>query len=145
MTSLDLAYVALAVNPFGGLLIAIPFAVFKLDYPFWLVLLSGPPLAYVQVVVTDLAGSLLEKWPWWKRMLERKRSPRITRLMEGKGAFWSTFLTAPLVGPWVVMAFMRYAGVPQRRIALPILMSMLVVTLLASVGCYLVPSWFATP
>jgi len=141
MDGMDWAYVALAINPFGGLLIAVPFAVFQLDYSPWLILVSGPPLAYVQVVVTDLAGGILERWPWWKRMLEGKRSPRITRLLEGKGAFWSTFLAAPLVGPWVVMAFMRYAGVPQRRIALPILLSMLMITLLATAGCYLVPQW----
>ena len=45
--------------------------------------------------------------------------------MEARGAFWPTFLLAPVLGPWVVMAFMRYAQVPQRRIALPVLLGIL--------------------
>jgi xanthosine utilization system XapX-like protein len=124
MLAQHLAFVAMAINPIGGLLIAIPFAVLKLDYPPWLALLAGVPLAYVQVLVIDLGWTTLARWPRWSSWLERRRSPRVNRLVESRGSFWLTLLLSPLIGPWLVMAFMRYARVPQRRVALPILLGL---------------------
>jgi hypothetical protein len=118
----DYAFVTLAVNPVGGLLVAIPFAVFQLGYPAWLAAAAGTPLAYVQVIAIDLAWTWLARIPAWHRFLERRRSPRVEKLLAARGGFWITFLLAPLIGPWVVMAFMRYAQVPQRRVAAPILL-----------------------
>ncbi len=118
----DAAFVMLAINPFGGLLVALPFALLKLGYPVWLALALGVPLSYVQVLAIDLGWSLLARLPWWHRFLERRRSKRIERLLASRGAFWLTVLLAPLIGPWLVMAFMRYAQIPQRRVALPILL-----------------------
>jgi xanthosine utilization system XapX-like protein len=119
-----LAFVAMAINPIGGLLIAIPFAVLELDYPPWFALFVGVPLAYVQVLVIDVAWSTLARFPRWNAWLERRRSPRVNRLVESRGSFWLTLLLAPLIGPWLVMAFMRYARVPQKRVALPILLGL---------------------
>jgi hypothetical protein len=138
----DLAFITLAINPIGGLLIAIPFAILKLGYPAWLAVVEGVPLAYVQVIVVDLAWSLLRRWGAFNRFLERQRSPRIERLMASRGAFWSTFFVAPTAGPWVVMAFMRYAQVPQRKIALPVLLGISVVATIVAVLCVVVPQWF---
>jgi len=118
----DLAFVTLSINPIGGILVSIPFAVFKLGYPAWLAALAGVPLAYVQVIAVDLGWTLLARIPAWHRFLERRRSPRVEKLLAARGGFWVTFVAAPLIGPWLVMAFMRYAQVPQRRVAVPILL-----------------------
>jgi hypothetical protein len=138
----DLAFVALAVNPIGGILIAIPFAILELGYPAPLAVALSVPLAYVQVVVVDLAWSLLEQWSWFRRLLERRRSPRVERLIESRGAFVPTFALTPFVGPWVVMAFMRYARVPQRRIAAPVLLAILTTASVIATLCVLVPESF---
>jgi hypothetical protein len=42
------------------------------------------------------------------------------------------------------MAFMRYASVKQRRVALPILAALAAVAMSVAVACAVVPSWFAT-
>ena len=128
----------------GGILLAVPLALLHLDYPVWLVLLTAPALAYIQVLVVDLGWSALERWSWWRDMLERRRSRRVERLVESKGAFWATFVAAGLVSPWVVMAFMRYARLPQRRVALPIYLAMLTYTIVAAAICVFVPEWFST-
>jgi hypothetical protein len=120
----DFAFVVLSINPFGGLLISIPLAYFQLKYPAWLCVVAGVPLAYVQVVVIDGAWSVLDAQPWWRGFLERRRSKRIEKLVEGGAPFWPTLIIAPLIGPWLVMAFMRYAKIPQRHVALPILLGL---------------------
>lgn len=135
----DWGVILLAIEPFGGILAAIPIGILALGHPWWAWLLAAPLLAYVQVPVVDLCWDLLLRWPWWNRLLERKRSPRIERLMESGGAFWPVFVASPLVGPWVVMAFLRYAHVPQRRAAAPILLSMLAVTVVVVAACVFVP------
>lgn len=138
-----MSYVALAILPVGGILLAVPLALLHLDYPIWLVLLTAPALAYIQVLIVDLGWSALERWPWWRRVLERRRSRRVERLVESRGAFWATFFAAGLISPWVVMAFMRYARLPQRRVALPIYLAMLTVTIVATAICVFVPEWFS--
>jgi len=139
MDSTDLAFVLLAANPFGGLLVAIPFAVLKLHYPMWLATVVGAPLAYFQVVVVDAGWSLLARIPGWQRFIERRRSARIGRLVASRGGFWITFFATPLVAPWLVMAFMRYAQVRQRRVALPILGSLACTAAILAWACVLVP------
>ena len=138
----DLAFVALSMNPLGGLYASIPLAVFKLHYPAWLAVALGVPLTYLQVVVIDLAWTQLYRWDRFRLRLEKKRSPRIERLMASRGAFWSTMVLAPLIGPWVVMAFMRYAQVPQRRVALPILLGILCMATVVAVACVFIPRLF---
>jgi hypothetical protein len=143
MQSTDLAFALLAANPLGGLLVAIPFAVLKLHYPAWLAIAVGAPLAYLQVAVVDLSWSLLDGVPGWRRLLERRRSPRVARLVDSRGAFWITFFATPLLGPWLVMAFMRYAKVGQRRVALPILASLACTAAVLAGACALIPHAFA--
>ncbi len=143
MSSGDLAFVLLAANPFGGLLVAIPFAALKLGYPIWLSVCAGAPLAYLQVPAVDLAFGLLARAPAWTRMLERRRSPRVERLLASRGGFWITFLATPFLGPWLVMAFMRYAHVGQRRVALPILAALASTAAVLAIACALVPRAFS--
>jgi hypothetical protein len=134
-----LSFVILAANPFGGLLVAIPFAILKLHYPAWVATLVGTPLAYVQVAVVDLAWSVLGRCPAWHRLVLARRSERIERIVASRGSFWVTFLATPLVGPWLVMAFMRYAQVRQRRIAAPVLFALFCTAAAVAAVCDLVP------
>ncbi len=137
----DWLYLAFAINPVGGLLVAIPWGVFDRDYPWPLLLASGPLLAYVQVVIVDVAFDGLNRLKFWRALLT-KRSVRTDRLLQSGGAFWPVFLLTPFLGPWSIMALMRYAGVPQRRIATPILSSLAALTAVLIVACRMVPTWF---
>jgi hypothetical protein len=143
MHSTDLAFALLAVNPVGGLLVAIPFAELRLHYPTWLAIAVGTPLAYLQVAVVDTGWSVLARIPGWRRFLDRRRNRTVERLLASRGGFWITFAAAPLLGPWLVMAFMRYAQVGQRRVALPILASLACTAGAVSLVCALVPDAFA--
>lgn len=125
----DVTFALLAANPIGGLLIAVPFGLLKQHYPLWLVVALATPLAYLQVFAIDLGWTLLTRIPSWHRFLERRRSPRVEQLVASGGGFWITFLATPFVGPWMVMSFMRWAHVPQRRVAVPILLSLLATAL----------------
>lgn len=142
MTPGDLAFATLAINPFGGLLIAVPFATIKLHYPIWLSVLAGAPLAYLQVPAIDLAWGALNRTHWWPRLLERRRSARVEKLMAARGSFWLTFAASPILSPWVVMAFMRYARVPQRRVALPIVLALAATAAIVAVLSSFVPALF---
>jgi hypothetical protein len=140
---LILAYVILAANPFGGLLMAIPFAILKLHWPAWLVVATGVPLAYLQVIVVDVAWESFTRIGGWQRFVERRRSARVERLVASGGGFWITFLATPLLGPWLVMTFMRYAQVRQARVALPILLALLCSAIVLASLCAVVPQLFA--
>jgi len=54
---------------------------------------------------------LLARIPGWQRFLERQRSPRGRAARRLPRRVWITFVATPLLGPWLVMAFMRYAQV----------------------------------
>ncbi|MFI5297625.1 MAG: hypothetical protein ACHREM_05955 [Polyangiales bacterium] len=112
------------MNPIGGLIVAIPFGVFSLHYPAWLAWVIGVPLAYVQVVAIDVFWSQLVRLRWWRAFLERRRSPWVEKVVASKGGFWLTLVVSPLIGPWLVMAFMRYAQVRHRTVALPLFMGL---------------------
>ncbi len=138
----DVAFAALAVNPIGGLLVAIPFAIFKLGYPAWVSVAAGVPLAYVQVLAIDGAWSVLVRIEAWHRFLERRRSPRVERLLASPGRFWATLVLSPLIGPWLVMAFMRYAKVPHRRVALPLFLGLACSAIVIAALCTFAPRLF---
>jgi hypothetical protein len=138
-----LAFATLAASPIGGTLVSVPFAMRRLDSPAWLAVACSVPLAYLQVIAVDAAWSLLARFPAWTRFLERRRSPRVERLLAARGAFWVTFLATPFLGPWLVMAFMRYARVGQRRVALPILCALTATSALVACACALLPSALA--
>lgn len=139
----DVTFAALAVNPVGGLLVAVPWGALLMHYPAWLIILVGPPCAYLQVVIIDFGFDQLCRLAWFRNLLERRRSPRLERLMSSGGAFAPTFLLAPLVGPWLVMACMRFVRVPQRVVALPIYLGLTCLTALLTTACVWAPQWFA--
>ena len=138
-----LAFALLAANPIGGLLVAIPFAMLKLDYSPWFTVATGVPLAYVQVFVIDLSWSRLERLGWWKRLMQKSRGKWADRLVQSRGAFWITFVATPIIGPWLVMALMRFIGVPQRRIALALVSSMVTLASVIAALCVFVPAVFS--
>lgn len=117
-------FVALAVNPFGGLLVAIPYAKLVLHVSPWLAAAVGLPLAYVQVVFVDVLWKTLSRNGWWRRLIERRRTPRLQRMAASRYMFWLVLAFASMLGPWLVMAVMRYANVPHRRIAVPMALSL---------------------
>ena len=139
----DLVFYGMAISPLGGLLVAIPFAILRLHYSALRAVALGVPLAYVQVVAVDLTWSLISRWGTFERFVTRRRSPRVERLVAARGGFWVTFLATPFIGPWLVMALMRYARVRQRRVALPILASLAVGAAALAIACVVVPAWFA--
>ena len=141
MTGL-IAFALLAVNPIGGLLAAIPFGVLKLDYPPWATVVAGVPLSYLQVVIVDFGWNRLEQLAWWRRLIERSRGKWATRLVESRGSFWITYLATPFLGPWMVMALMRWAGVGQRVVALPIFLSLITSSVIIAGLCVFVPALF---
>ncbi len=138
-----IAFALLAANPVGGLLVAIPFAVLKLDYAPWITIVTGVPLAYLQVFVIDVSWSWLEKRGWWQRLLAKSRGKWANRLVESRGAFWITFVATPIIGPWLVMALMRWVGVPQHRVALALVTSMVTAATVIAALCVFVPAVFA--
>ena len=137
------AFWLLAANPIGGLLVAIPFAVLKLDFSPWLTVVTGVPMAYLQVFVIDLSWNRLEKFGWWQRLLKKSRGKWADRLVQSRGAFWVTFVATPVIGPWLVMALMRWVGVPQRKVAVPLVASMVTLASAIAALCVFVPAVFA--
>jgi len=117
-------FVVLALNPFGGLLFAIPYAKGALDVSPWLAALVGWPLAYVQVLVVDIFWNGLGRIGWWQRLIERKRTPRLERMAASPHMSWLVLFFGCFIGPWLVMAVMRWARVPHLRIALPMALSL---------------------
>ncbi|MBI4953273.1 MAG: hypothetical protein HY908_14675 [Myxococcales bacterium] len=132
-------FVLQSVNPIAGILVSIPVAILELEWHPVVVAGAAIPLCYVQVLAVDALWNRLCRWEAWNRFLARKRSARIDRLVASRGAFASTALLAPLVGPWVVMSFMRYAGVSQRAVALPIVLGISWMTALVTATCYFAP------
>lgn len=137
------SFCLVGISPVGGMVAAIPLGLLVLGLPLWLVLALGVVLAYLQVMAVDVLWDALERLGWWRRALQRTRSPRLERLLASPGAFWPTVVLVPLVGSWAVMGLMRYAGVPQRRVALPILLSLVLLAAGLCAGCLWVPHWFA--
>ncbi len=136
-------FVLLSLNPFGGMMVSIPYAQAVLGASPWSAAAFGCPLSYVQVMVVDLLWSTLWQVEWWRRLLERKRTPRLERLAASPYAFWTILVGGAFMGPWLVMAVMRYANVPQRRIALPMLLNLAWNAAGIALVCTYAPQWLA--
>jgi hypothetical protein len=117
-------FVILAINPFGGLMFAIPYAKAVIGLSPWLAALIGWPLSYTQVMVVDLFWDGLNRIGWCQRLFERKRTPRLERIAASPNMFWLIAGFGCFLGPWLVMAVMRWARVPHRRIVVPMAISL---------------------
>lgn len=138
-----LSFIGLSLSPVPGIIASIPLAVLKLDYPPWIVPLAAMPLSFVQVLVVNFLWDQLQRLPLVQNTIEKKRSARIDELIATGGSFWPVFVTTPLVGPSLVMMFMRYAHIPLRRVALPMAASLMTLAIVITALCVYVPGWFA--
>ncbi len=104
-------------------MVAIPYATLVLHISPWLAAIVGWPLAYLQVLFVDFLWDTLCRIPWWERFVQKRRTPRLERMTSSTYMFWLVLAFGSFLGPWLVMAVMRYARVPQRRIAVPMALS----------------------
>ncbi|HLT32114.1 MAG TPA: hypothetical protein VK013_18890 [Myxococcaceae bacterium] len=120
-----LVFLLTALSPIGGMTAAVPLAILGFGFHGWSAAAVGVLAAWSQALVVDLGWRLLERRAWWQRWLERRRSGWAARkLSVGHRLFWPVLLLTPLIGSWVVMALVRLIGVPQRRIALPMVLGL---------------------
>ncbi len=129
------------VNPFGGMFVAMPLGLFKLEWPVWLVCSIGIPLGYVQVIVVDLLWARLEAWPWWMAMIEKRRNPKLTALLARKDATLWLAIFGVWAGPWLVAALTRYSGLPVKRVALPLLFGISYLAVGTALVCTYAPAF----
>lgn len=132
-------FVLTAINPWGGVFVAMPIALFKLDWPAWFAVLVAIPLGYVQVVVVDVLWERLMRWPRWSEMLAKRRSERLTNLLARDDAKLWLAIFGVWFGPWLVAAFARFAGHAVRRVALPLLFGISYITVGTAIVCKLAP------
>lgn len=143
MTALVIAFVLASINPIGGLMVSLPLAIFKLHWPAWFAVVLGVPLAYVQVIVVDLFWERLLAWPVWTRLVERRRSTRLEKILAHRYAPWLLAVASPWLGPWLVMAVARFGGRRQSQLALPLLFGLTYVGIGIAAICVYAPKWLA--
>jgi hypothetical protein len=131
-----LVFLLTAFSPIGGMTAAVPLAILGFGFHGWSAAAVGVFAAWSQALVVDLAWRLLERRPWWQRWLERRRTGwAARRLQVGNRLFWPVLFLTPLIGSWVVMALVRLMGVPQRRIALPMVLGLSLLGVLLVLLC----------
>jgi len=137
-----LAVLLTALSPVGGMVAALPLGILGFGFPWWGVALVGIAAGWAQALVVDLCWELLERWPWWRRMMARRRTGWIARGLSRPGTFWPIVVATPLVGPWVVMALMRFAGVPRSRVTPPLLLGLVFLAAVLVLTCHHAPRLF---
>lgn len=134
-----IGFVLTAINPWGGMFVAIPIAIYTLDWPAWFACLLGIPLGYVQVIVVDRLWERSMRWPWWVQLLEKRRSERLTNWLARDDAKWWLAIFGVWFGPWLVTAFARFAGHPVGRVAMPLLFGISYLTVGTAIVCKIAP------
>lgn len=120
-----LVFLLTALSPIGGMTAAVPLGILGFGFHGWSVAAVGVVAAWSQAAVVDLGWRMLERRAWWQRWLSRRRSGWAAKRLRTEGRlFWAVLLLTPLIGSWVVMALVRLMGVPPRRIALPMVLSL---------------------
>jgi hypothetical protein len=140
-SALVAAFVLTSMNPIGGMTVSVPLAVFKLHWPAWFAVLLGVPLSYVQVLVVDLFWDRLQRWPRWLLFVEKRRSPRLDRIVAHRYAKWLLAIASPWLGPWLVMAVARFGGRRHAELALPLLFGLSYVGVGIAAICVLAPRY----
>lgn len=125
-------------------MVSLPLAIFKLHWPAWFAVVLGVPLAYVQVAAVDLFWQRLLTWPLWTRLVERRRSTRLERILAHRSAPLLLAVTSPWLGPWLVMAVARFGGRRQSQLAIPLLVGITYVAIGIAAICVYAPRWFAS-
>jgi hypothetical protein len=132
-------FVINAINPWGGMFVAMPIAIYKLDWPAWFACLLGIPLGFVQVIVVDRMWERSLRWPFWVRLLEKRRSERLTNWLARDDAKLWLALFGVWFGPWLVTAFARFSGHQVGRVALPLLFGITYVAIATAAVCKIAP------
>ncbi|MDB4987923.1 MAG: hypothetical protein JWN04_3101 [Myxococcaceae bacterium] len=135
-------FVLAGLNPFAGLFMAVPFAIFKMEWPPWLAVVTAVPLAFAQVIVVDVLWERLIAWPWFRGVIEKRRNEKMTNLLARDDAkLWLSILGV-WAGPWLVTAFARFAGHSVGRVALPMLFGLTYIAVGTAAVCKLAPQLF---
>ncbi len=121
MSSIVVLFVLAALNPFGGAFLAVPLAIFKLEWSPWFVGAVTIPLVYAQVAAVDLLWDKLLAWPRAHEFLEKRKSVKLERLLDRKDASLWLSIFGVWAGCWLVMAMARFGGHRQSKVALPLL------------------------
>jgi hypothetical protein len=137
------SFVVLSIAPIPGIIASIPLAVLKLAYPPWIVPLIAMPLSFVQVLVVNYLWDQLQTLTAVKNVIEKKRSARVDALIASGGSFWPVYIATPLLGPSLIMMFMRYARISLRHVWLPMALSLMTLAVVVTALCVYVPAWFS--
>ena len=114
-------------------------AIFKMQWPPWLAVVLSVPLAYAQVIVVDVLWERLIAWPWFREMIEKRRSEKLTNLLARDDAKVWLAIAGPWAGPWFVTAVARFAGHSVGRVALPLLFGLTYIAIGTAAVCKLAP------
>ncbi len=118
---------------------AIPLAIFQLEWSPWFVGLVTVPLVYVQVAVVDLLWDKLLSWPKARDFLQKRKSEKIERLLNRKYAGLWLAVFGVWAGCWLVMAMARFGGHRQSKVALPLLFGITYMVAAAVLICLYAP------
>src|SRR5436190_8101986 len=93
-----IAYCLQAMNPFAGLVAAVPLGinVFKLE-PAAVAALAGP-ISFVSVALMHVLWETMRRRPRVAAWIEQRRSPRIAALMERRGVFLAALIATTFLG-----------------------------------------------
>lgn len=134
-------FVLVGLNPFGGLFLAIPIALFKLQYPAAVALFAAVALAFVQVLVVDFFWQRLAGWERFMAFVQTKRSERLEGYLDSRWAPLWIALVSPWVGPWLIMALSRFAQKKLTTVGLPLLAGLLYVGVITTGLCLFAPQY----
>jgi hypothetical protein len=139
MLTLISAFVIASVNPFGGIFVAIPLAIFKLAWPAWFAVGLAVLLSFTQVLAVDLLWNRLLRFQGWAGFIEKRRSPRLDGWLAHRHAWAWLCIASPWVGPWFVTAVARFSGQRGLRIMLPLFFGLMYVGTIVGVVCVYAP------
>ena len=116
-----LVFTLQALNPIGGLTAAIPLGIYVLGLrPVPVALLAGP-LTFVTVLVLHVFWQALRSRPRAAAWLEARRSVRVERLLERRGATIAAALGGLTIGGTGSYVTLRFFGVSFDRFWAPLL------------------------
>jgi hypothetical protein len=139
MGSYVVGFVLMALNPIGGAFIAVPIAIWKLNWPITAAVVVTAMLAFVQVLVVEFGWSWLQTRPRFMGFVERKRSPRLTAMLTSPWAPLWIALLGPWIGPMTVMAIARFSAIPFGRVGPPLFVGLLYVCALTAAAAHYAP------
>lgn len=139
MPALITAFVVASLNPFGGIFVSIPLAIFTLAWPAWLAVSLAVVLSFTQVLFVDLLWNRLLRWERWAQFIAQRRSEKLDALLAHRYAWAWLSIASPWIGPWIVTAVARFSGQRGLRIMLPLFVGLAYVGVAIGVVCVYAP------